>query len=164
MLVHALARLFANPGQRLDTLPERHEPRLITYCGDDKAGPATVVDCRPVPALLPPPSRPGPGPRFNLRNISPRHFAEITHELYLEGILSWEEFQQVGFPSELDPRFDETIGALIGEKANPDQPRDMLGQWEERVAFEQRTGNVTDPIGTTRSILDKLCALSPPAI
>lgn len=158
MLVHALARLFADPGQRLD---DRHEPRLITYCGGE-SGPTTEQVRRPVPP--PPSSRPRPGQRFDLRNISPRHFAEITHELYLDGTLSWEEFQQVGFPSELDPRFDETIGALIGEKANPDQPRDMLSQWEERVAFEQRTGYLTDPIGTTRSILDKLSALSSPAL
>ena len=74
----------------------------------------------------------------DMRDISPREFAEFTHELYLGGELSWREYRMVGFPSELDPRWDETIGALTGEKAEPDRPRDMLIEWERRVDFMNR--------------------------
>jgi hypothetical protein len=87
-----------------------------------------------------------PGPnrretRFNLRNVSPRRFAEIAHELYLEGALRWEEYQWVGFPSELHPDYDITIGALTGEPAQPDRPRDMLADVEDRLSFLKRHGN-----------------------
>lgn len=102
------------------------------------AGPAKVI-------LLPPPAMVTPDPR----HISPRDFAEFTHELYMEGQLSWEEYQLVGFPSELDPRWDETIGALTGEKAEPDRPRDMLTEWERRVDFERRYNR--DPVHVARA-------------
>lgn len=76
--------------------------------------------------------------RFDLRNVSPRQYAEITHELYVEGSLRWDEYQWVGFPSELHPDYDTTIGALTGEKADPDRPRDMLAAMENHVDFIRR--------------------------
>ena len=69
----------------------------------------------------------------------------------------------VGFPSELDPRYDETIGALIGDKANPDLPRDMLGQWEQRVGFERRFNPDPGLVETAESALDKLRRFNDPA-
>jgi hypothetical protein len=99
-----------------------------------------IMGSRPVPLppviALPPPQQ--PTPRFDLRNISPRRFAEIAHELYVEGALRWEEYLWVGFPSELHPDFNATIGALTGEKAQPDRPRDMLAEVEDRLAFVKR--------------------------
>jgi hypothetical protein len=110
--------------------------------------PATPVAAKPLPAAAPllalPPPRPEPAPlpppkpRFDLRSVSPRRFAEIAHELYIEGTLRWQEYQLVGFPSELHPAYASTIGALTGERADPDRPRDMLGQWESRVDFMRR--------------------------
>lgn len=92
----------------------------------------------PPPVLALPAPAPKPPPRADLHHISPRQFADLAHELYFEGRLNWQEYRMVGFPSELDPRFDETIGALTGEKAEPDNPRDMLAEWERRVDFERR--------------------------
>ncbi|CAA7627004.1 hypothetical protein [Magnetospirillum sp. UT-4] len=91
----------------------------------------------PAIILLPPP-RAEARPRFDLRNVSPRRFAEIAHELYVEGSLRWEEYQWVGFPSQLSPDYDSTIGALTGEPAEPDRPRDMLAEMESRIAFLMR--------------------------
>lgn len=76
--------------------------------------------------------------RYDLRNVSPRQYAEIAHELYLEGSLRWEEYQWIGFPSELHPDYDTTIGALTGERADPDRPRDMLAAMESHVDFIRR--------------------------
>lgn len=90
----------------------------------------------PVIALPPPP--PQPQPRFNLRHTSPRRFAEIVHELYVEGSLRWEEYQWVGFPSELHPDYNTTIGALTGDRAAPDRPRDMLAEVESHFTFLRR--------------------------
>lgn len=86
---------------------------------------------------LPPPRR----PRHDLRHVSPRHFAEIAHELYVEGSLPWAEYQMVGFPSELHPDYDCTIGALTGQKAEPNRPRDLLTEWEQRLDFMRRHGD-----------------------
>lgn len=90
------------------------------------------------PVIALPPPRPAPRPRFDLRNMSPRQFAEAIHELYVEGSLKWEEYQLVGFPSELHPNFDSTIGALTGERAAPDRKRDMLAEVESQIEFLRR--------------------------
>jgi hypothetical protein len=96
--------------------------------------------------------------------MSPRRFADVTHELYMEGTLSWPEFQMVGFPSELDPRYDETIGALTGEKAQPDRPKDMLGQWEQRVEFERRYNPNPEQVAVAESALRKLARQAQPPL
>ncbi len=98
----------------------------------------TTFDRREPRMGLTPLALPPPGRGFDLRAISPRDFADFVHELYLSGCLSWDEYRMVGFPSELDPRWDSTIGALTGERAEPDRPRDMLAEWERRVDFMRR--------------------------
>ena len=101
-----------------------------------KPAPPVVVTKPAPPAViaLPPPRR----PRHDLRHVSPRRFAEIVHELYVEGSLKWHEYQTVGFPSELHPDYDNTIGALTGQKADPNRPRDLLAEWEQRLDFMRR--------------------------
>lgn len=117
-----------------------------------------VAARRPPPALPPPPAQADAG----LRAMSPRDFADFTHELYLAGMLSWVEYRMVGFPSELDPRWDATIGALTGERAAPDRPRDMLADWERRVDFMRRF-QAADPATTAAErILAVLERLAPP--
>lgn len=122
--------------------PARAEPILLPS--------VPVRAARPVPSPAPPIPAPPPAPvlalppprekrpRHDLRNISPRRFAEIVHELYVEGSLRWAEYQLVGFPSELHPQYDSTIGALTGQKAEPNRPRDLLAEWENRVDFMRR--------------------------
>lgn len=111
-----------------------------------------------LPALPPPP----PGPDAGLRAMSPRDFADFAHELYLAGRLEWTEYRMVGFPSELDPRWDATIGALTGEKAAPDRPRDMLAEWERRVEFMRRFQAGDPATGIAERVLALLQHLSPP--
>jgi hypothetical protein len=116
-------------------------------------------------ALLPPPAdATAQPPRPDLRNISPRDFAEVSHDLYVEGVLSWPEYQMVGFPSELHPRYDATIGALTGEKAQPDRPRDMLGEWERRVDFERRYNAGSDTAKRAERVLQVLTWQSQPPL
>lgn len=92
----------------------------------------------PVIALPPPPPMQEAEELWDLRNISPRDFANVMHELYLSGLLSWAQYRIAGFPSELHPEYDATIGALTGEMAAPDKARDMIAEWEKRLEFEQR--------------------------
>ncbi len=87
--------------------------------------------------------------RFNVRHFTPRNMAELSLELYVLGFIDWDEYAMLAFQSELHPDFDRTIGALTGEKADPDRPRDFVAWWEERFAFE-RTYNPND-----RQLLDR---------
>ena len=64
--------------------------------------------------------------KFNVRQFTPRHMAELSLELYVLGYIDWDEYAMLAFQSELHPDFDRTIGALTGEKADPDRPRDFL--------------------------------------
>lgn len=74
----------------------------------------------------------------DIRHLSPRQMTETSLDLYVAGILPWEEYAMLAFQAELHPDYDRTIGALTGEPAQPDRPRDFLGLWEERLAFEEK--------------------------
>jgi hypothetical protein len=70
--------------------------------------------------------------------MSPRQLADWAHDMYLCRNLAWEEYCMVGFPAELHPQYNKTVGALTGGVAQPDAPRDMIRAWEERRAFLRR--------------------------
>ena len=80
----------------------------------------------------------------HIRNMTPRQMANMSLDLYVAGHLQWDEYALLAFQPELHPDFDRTIGALTGEKAAPDRPRDFVAHWEERLAFERRH-NKDDP-------------------
>jgi hypothetical protein len=136
--------------------PERHEQRrdLIVYNAPPM--PTTVAG--------------GPGQALKLdkatgpigkisadtdpRNISPRHIANLSMDLYVEGVLSWEEHMSLSFQAELEPAFNRTVGALIGRKAQPDRPRDFIAIWEKRLAFDMRHN------GKNRALLEQTRRIS----
>jgi hypothetical protein len=68
---------------------------------------------------------------------SPRDMAELSLDLFLAGVLTDEEYALLAFQPELHPDFDRTIGALTGERAKPDQSRDYVAIWRERLEFER---------------------------
>jgi hypothetical protein len=78
------------------------------------------------------------------RRMSPRQLAEWAHEMYLCRLLNWEEYCLAGFPAELHPHYNRTVGALIGQVAQPDSPKDMIRAWEERLAFTLRYNDPED--------------------
>ena len=75
---------------------------------------------------------------IDFRNATPRQMAETSMDLYVAGILPWDEYAMLAFQPELHPDYDRTIGALTGKKAEPDQPRDFLAIWEERLKFDEK--------------------------
>ena len=74
----------------------------------------------------------------NARAISPRAIQALSHDLYAGGVLTWDEYAALAFQAELHPDFGRTIGALTGETPLPDQPRDFVKEWENRLDFERR--------------------------
>jgi hypothetical protein len=142
----------------LSWLTQRQPPDVAGQRARALAAPVPELPVQPKPILLPPPAKaaePEYG-RRDPRHMSPREFGDLTHELYLEGVLSWDEYRMVGFPSELNPRYDETIGALTGEKADPDRPRDMLKGWEQKVDFLRRYSDQPDVVTRAERVLDVL--------
>jgi len=77
---------------------------------------------------------------INSRNISPREVAKLGFDLYVAGVLKWDEYSDFSFQAELHPEFDKTIGALTGEKARPDAKRDFIKVWEDKYSFSSRHG------------------------
>ena len=72
------------------------------------------------------------------RHFTPRQMVDVSMDLYVAGILGWEEYSLLAFQPELHPDYDRTVGALTGRKAEPDRPRDIIAEWEERLMFEER--------------------------
>ncbi|WP_135076879.1 hypothetical protein [Terasakiella sp. SH-1] len=75
---------------------------------------------------------------FNIRKLSPREMGDFSLDLYIDGVLSYDEYSMLAFQPEMHPRFEDTIGALTGEHSEPDRPRDYVQEWQERYDFEQR--------------------------
>jgi hypothetical protein len=85
------------------------------------------------------------GSRVDPRRMSPRQLADWAHEMYLCRELSWNEYCLAGFPAELHPHYNRTVGALTGNLAQPDAPRNMIRVWEERLAFALRYNDPNEP-------------------
>ncbi len=99
----------------------------------------------------------------DIRRLSPRQMSETSMDLYVAGILPWEEYAMLAFQAELHPDYDKTIGALTGEPAAPDRPRDFLNLWEERLRFEEKH-NAGNPnlVARTRRIVQVFRQIASP--
>ena len=125
----------------------------------------------PLPAPGPPAPAPprretitGPiTPDVNVRDLSPRQMAEMSMDLYMVGVITWEEHAMLAFQPELHPDYDQTVGALTGEKADPDRPRDYVAIWEERLAFERKhnAGNA-ERVGRSQRLVNVLRRIATP--
>ena len=71
-------------------------------------------------------------------HLSPRQMSELSLDLYAIGAISFEDYSALAFQPELHPDFDRTIGALTGERADPDRPRDFVRLWDDRADFQRR--------------------------
>ncbi len=100
---------------------------------------------------------------IDIRRLSPRQMADTSLDLYVAGVLPWEEYAMLAFQAELHPDYDKTIGALTGEKAAPDRPRDFLDLWEERLRFEEQH-NAGNPhlVARTRRIVQVFRQIASP--
>lgn len=88
--------------------------------------------------------------RADVRALTPRQMSALCGELFLATMISCDEYLMMAFQPELHPDYDRTIGALIGEKADPDRPRDYVRRWTDRVEFEARY-NAGDPAAIARA-------------
>jgi len=100
---------------------------------------------------------------YDVRKMSPREAVELGQELYMEGVLGYEEYSLLAFQPELHPDYDKTTGALTGEPARPDRPRDFVRQWEEKLSFQQKH-NADQPhiVARTERILSVLKMIDNP--
>lgn len=78
------------------------------------------------------------------RRMTPRQLAQWAHEMYLAGALNWQDYLFAGFPAELHPEYNRTVGVLTGRRAQPDWPRDMVKEWEDKLAFARRHNDPCD--------------------
>jgi len=99
---------------------------------------------------------------INSRAISPRAIQDLSLDLYAGGIITWEEHEDLAFQVDLHPDFSKTIGALTGDKPLPDQPRDYVKEWEQRLDFERRHDPHSPKHGRALRILSVLRRIDSP--
>ncbi|MDV7340148.1 hypothetical protein RYZ26_11125 [Terasakiella sp. A23] len=75
---------------------------------------------------------------LDVRTTTPREMADLSLDLYIDGSLSYDEYSMLAFQPELHPGYEGTIGALTGDRPDPDRPRDYIAEWEDRFDFERR--------------------------
>ena len=69
--------------------------------------------------------------------ISSRQMVALSFDLYTAGYIDKEQHLLLSFQPELQPNFDDTIGALINENSAPDKQKDFIELWLQRYVFEQ---------------------------
>ena len=74
---------------------------------------------------------------YNVKMISSRQMVALSFDLYAAGYIDKEQHLLLSFQAELQPNFDDTIGALINEISAPDKQRDFIELWSERCVFEE---------------------------
>ncbi len=101
----------------------------------------------------------------DVRNISPRRMVELAMDLYVSGAINWNESALMAFQPELQPDYDKTVGALTGEPAEPDRPRDFVEIWEQRLTFEKKYNTIdSDAVTKSQRIVDVLHAIDSPPL
>lgn len=76
----------------------------------------------------------------DVRALTPRQMADFSLDIYAAGVIPYEEYSVLAYQPELHPNYNRTVGALTGEPAAPDSPRDFIELWEDRLSFELRHG------------------------
>ncbi len=129
-LVPASLPPLATGGRSLVTLPRPSLPMAETR--------AAEASGRPPAAIWAADDGTTPIPGLDVRNASPRQITNISLDLYAAGFLTYEDYTALAFQPELHPDYDRTVGALTGQPAAPDRPRDFVKYWNERLQFELR--------------------------
>lgn len=71
------------------------------------------------------------------RRMSPWQMADLGQRLRESGLLNADESRLLCCHVELHQDHANTIGAIGGSPASPNRPRDLIAEWEERLAFTQ---------------------------
>ncbi|MBI2584952.1 MAG: hypothetical protein HYW28_03635 [Rhodospirillales bacterium] len=139
------ADLFSKPA--LADLVRHEPPPLKTRPGIEPGNQIKALPApKPEPSAVKTPSK-AAAARSPLRQLigdvdmhrlSPRQMANLSSDLYAAGVVSFDDYAALAFQPELHPDFARTIGALTGERAEPDRPRDFVRLWEERAEFQRR--------------------------
>ncbi len=74
----------------------------------------------------------------DVRRMSPREMLSYSQSLYAAGILGFDDYEALAFQPDLHPAYANTIGALTGEIASPDRPRNFVRVWQERLNYARR--------------------------
>jgi len=95
--------------------------------------------------------------RYDVNNISPREMSNMSLELHLEGIISFEEHALMSFQPELN---EEQYNRITGNHAHPDDSRNFIDEWESKLKTQKKSGAPYEFIQKTENILALLNNLS----
>lgn len=99
---------------------------------------------------------------YDVTNISPKEMAEMSQQLFDSGNITLKQHSMLSFQPELNPSYNSTIGKMTDTIAQPDVPRNFLGEWKDLLEHQMNNGYPEHIIQNTKevvSILDNLNAL-----
>ena len=92
--------------------------------------------------------------KYDVKNISPREMINMSQELYESGIISFKTYAFMSFQIEvLDPNYNNTTGGFTNTIAKPDQPRDFLEEWQDRLQKQKGSGLSAEIIKNTKDVV-----------
>lgn len=75
--------------------------------------------------------------RYNIEHASPREIADMSLELYEGNVISFEEHSRLSFQTELHR---EQYQEMYGEAPQPDNPRDYIVEWQNKLDSQRASG------------------------
>jgi hypothetical protein len=94
--------------------------------------------------------------KYDVKNITPREMAQMSQALYDNGSISLKNHAFISFQPELNPSYNDTIGKLTNTIAQPDNPRNFLNEWKERLKQQEKDGVSNEIINNTKEVISIL--------
>lgn len=74
--------------------------------------------------------------KYNVRNMSPREMSVMSHELYQNGAISFQDHALLSFQSELGAGYP-------GATNQADTPKDFIAHWEQQLKLHEEHGEAS---------------------
>jgi hypothetical protein len=98
---------------------------------------------------------------YNVRHISPNELAEMSRRLYYAGALGLAEHALLTHQPHLLDHMDPEAGRYRQLALRPDQPRDLLAEWQEHLDLLTSTHADPAAIALTASVVELLESFQP---
>ncbi|MBI9044081.1 MAG: hypothetical protein JEZ06_06325 [Anaerolineaceae bacterium] len=93
--------------------------------------------------------------RYDVNDATPQEMADLSKELYDNGIINMKEHMLLSFQPELSPQYTR----IYGKKPDLTQDKNFIDLWENKLESQKKLNQPQEHIQITQKILEILKAL-----
>ncbi|MBU0992474.1 MAG: hypothetical protein KJ737_08280 [Proteobacteria bacterium] len=98
---------------------------------------------------------------YDIEQMSPREMTQMSQALHIAGIISQQDYQMLSFQPELHQDYNRAILAEKGIEAKPDEQRNYIEIWKNKVNTYENEGAIRDTFHASQmlNILENLTVI-----